>query len=42
MEHMKKYHSELGQDCFFIHERADIDELRSSLTIKQEVMEDNI
>ena len=42
MEHMKKYHSELGQDCFFIRKGADINELRSSLTIKQEVMGDNI
>ena len=42
MEHMKKYHAELDQDCFFIREGADIEVFKSSLTIKQEVTSGNI
>ena len=42
MEHMKKYHAELNQDIFFVCEGADIEEFKSSLAIKQEVMGDNI
>ena len=42
MDHMKKYHAELDQDCFFIREGDDIEEFKSSLTIKQVVTGDGI
>ena len=42
MDHMKKYHAELDPDCFFVREGADIEEFKSSLTIKQEVTSDDI
>ena len=42
MDHMKKYHAELDQDCFFVPEGVDIEEFKSSLTIKQEVTADDV
>ena len=42
MDHMKKYHMELDPDCFFVREGVDIEEFKSSFTIKQEVTGDDI